>query len=220
MIISSLFIFGCVSDYSDGGSTIFSKTTTESYADGKTKSTTISAEVKQPDAPKNPATISFKDNPDGTVDVKTDTGESQDLGKIKSAMSAIGMLHPLVFAGAALCVLGILAAVIVRQYIWGAGLFFGGLAMSLGAVLIAQYAVYFGIIGVLALIWLLYTLYETKANKKANAENVKVVEKLKKELPEDKKRQLFNEKNGDISLIQSSSTKKLVKNIKKKLFNT
>jgi hypothetical protein len=219
LFLSSLILIGCNSSFTDGGNTVFSKITEESLADGGTKKTSISVAVQQPEAPKDGAVISFKDKPDGTVDVSTSTGQSQDISNIQAAVAKIGMLHPLVWAGAALCVLGVLAAAIAGQYKWGAGLFIGGLAMALGAAIIAEYAVYFGIIGIIVVIWLLYVLWDNKVNKKGFIENTKVIERIKKELPDDKKEQLFNEKSGDVALIQSSSTKNLVKNTRNKLFS-
>lgn len=219
-----LMLCGCSGmDFSSGGFTRYSQTTSAIDDAGNPVTTTLDVEVEQPQNATTPGTISIEPQENGGVTVHTDTGQSEAPSAIHKAVGLGKMLNPVVWIGAAMMAASALVFIIGDKK-WGLTIFGCGAAMALLAYLFAQYSPLFLILVVGIIGWMLYNLVKNKTLFKSNVETMSLVEilkgKLKKHSPEDYK-EIFEGTEVSapiVRTVQSPSTVKLFKQIKEHEF--
>lgn len=210
-------------DFSSGGFTRYSQTTSSTDDSGNPVTSTLEVEVEQPQNATTPGTISIEPQKGGGVVVHTDTGQSEAPSAIHKAVGLGKMLNPVVWIGA--CMMAVSALVfIIGDKKWGITIFGCGAAMALLAYLFAQYSPVFLILAIGIIGWLIYNQVKSKTLLKSNVETMSLVEilkgKLKKHSPEDYK-EIFEGTEVSapiVRTVQSPSTVKLFKQIKENEF--
>lgn len=179
-LIGSLFLNGCSSN-DKGGITTTTIVSKEPILDntGKTigdKTTTVQVESKQPDNPKTPAVININhDAKSGITTIDTSTGNSFNTSdsKIKG-----GLLNIIVYCGIALVIAGVAIGIFLKQIKWAIAVSATGAVMIIGAVLLAEYAIWFLVgFGILA-VWGFFVLRDYIKQWNANNEQAKIIKDL------------------------------------------
>ena len=207
-----LFLIGCQATKQIGGdgNATYSRQTKVISPDGTINetTTTVDATTKQADNASTPATLSLKDNTDGTVLVNIDTGKPRDVDTIKGMFN---ILNIVTYAGIGLIVIGIAVGFLLKNIQWAVVIGLVGVGMIAGSYLLAQYAIWFMFGLVVILLYGGYLAYSTIKLNQAVVETVDTVDNL---LVTGK---LNKEELKKIAPItQSTSTRKLINGIKYK----
>lgn len=219
LIVSAVFLSSCADINRVRGGNIkveqTSKIANPSGGIDKNPPKTYTVEVGQPDNAKQPAEVHIKFGPDGTPSlIDANTGTTQDVAGILSAVSKVNLLNPLIWIGAGLIISGVVLAVVIKKPTWGLYAGGTGVALIVGSYLLAQYSGIFLIVGIIAALGIVgFVLYDHFVLRRANLENVDVVDELKKYLSPEDKAKLFLDKDATVKKMQSVSTQKVVKKI-------
>lgn len=219
LIVSAVFLSSCADINRVRGGNIKVEQTTKALNSAspidKNPPKTYTVEVGQPDNAKQPAEVHIKFGPDGTPSlIDANTGTTQDVAGILSAISKVNLLNPLIWIGAGLIVMGVVLAVVVKKPTWG--LYAGGTGIGLivGSYLLAQYSGIFLILGLIAVLAFVgFFLYDHFVLRRANLENIDVVDELKKYLDPSDLNRLFLDKDATVKKMQSKTTQKVVKTV-------
>lgn len=180
-LMGILLLSGCQNWADKGGKTETTITSKEPIInnEGKVlgeKTTTIHVESQQPENPKTPAIINIEhDKNTGITKIDTTTGNSHNSSDAKIKGS---LLNIIVYCGIALVVGGVAIGIFLKQIKWAVAVSATGAVMIIGAVLLAEYAVWFLVgFGILA-VWGVFLLRDYIRQFKANNEQAKVLKEL------------------------------------------
>lgn len=211
LFLLSFICFFCIScqskvnDYG-GNATIISSKEVISTDGNKIKESTKII-VDQPDNAEKTATIRYKD-------IVIGSGSSFNTAAIRASFSNISIVT---YTGVSLVVLAGLIFVFSKQLKWSLGIGGTGLLLIILSHVLPQYPFIFLLGIIIFIIYLIYTLRDRFIKAKAVEENVKFIEALKPKISPEDKQNAFKIKGGLADITQSSSTKKEVEKIRKKI---
>ncbi len=178
--------------------------------------------VQQPDNPNDSAGLKLTKKPDGTVEVETSTGDSQDVADVPTQVAKVKLLYVPIILASLLIIGGVLSFVWLNKKV-GIGLAAGGILLLVLLYTLSQYAIIYLIFGIVIVFgaagFLLWNkLSENKKLFNGNVENVSLVETIKDVLTDEQRKKIFGDRNtiGTARAIQSQDTINLVKEIKEK----
>lgn len=212
IFLSSCSILRTSSRVTDGGSI------TISQANPKNPEEVLTVRVDQPQNPSNAASATITiDEKTGKPIIKASTGGAQDSSQIEIMGATIDMLNPVIYVGTGMILLGAGIGLFFRQIYWGICIGGVGVCMVVGSFLLAKYSMLFLLGLAVFLGYMAWLLYRNFIQKRANEENVAVLEKTKEYLDPQAKKEIFEDKNSIANLAQSDSTKKIVDEAKEKI---
>lgn len=222
IIPALLFLGGCGGNIfrtiSSGNSDFLIKTEKEVSSSGETIKSieTISGNVKQPSPSEDSAKIIVTKTNEGEVSITTTTGTSQDISGIQKIISSTESLQPLIFSGIGLIITAAISFLIFKNYKVSLIIAGTGIGLIILGSLLIQYSLYF-LVGaiVITLGFISYIVYKSRISVKTAEENVVLIDQLKKEIEPTTKEKYFGS-NGIAQAIQSTTTQKTVKAIRKK----
>lgn len=210
-IICFVSMLGCQSGYDGGSISVnFSDTESAQRLNGAvvSRDNSLKVNVDAPSAPDGPSTVVIEKQADGIVKVTTQISKSHN---IAGTLAKINLLQIPMYAGVALMLLSILIFWFLKDLRWAGIFFIVGATMVVGTYLLAQYAIYFMLGLAVVIIYGIYLLYDYFRQRKANDENVSLIQLLKN------KGLIAKETLSDFAdAIQSDTTKKIVEKVKKK----
>ena len=214
-LLALIFCFnvGCSTQQKGGTADVtYTETTTSLDANDKPVTTTKTVEVAsvQPDSPQAPAKVDVIMPPGGGTNITASSGSGQNNAGI---MAAAGNAKIITYAGLGMTIFGILVCgLLLKNWVW-AGIVSGtGVAITVLSYLLVQYAMFFLFGFVILVAYGAYLGWDYLRQRRAAAENVEIIQKGKE------KGIIDPVKFNDLAdVVQSSSTKAVVKSVKKKI---
>lgn len=212
LILMGSLLAGCddFNQHGGKGRLIFDDQVVVRQADGSTTTTTYHSEVDigSAESPNKPAIVEYNKD-EHKVIVKLDTGTSRNDTAI---LASINLLKIPMYAGLVLIVIGVLVGIIFKNMKWAVAIGATGVGIAVGSYLLAQYAVYFLLGFGIIFAYGFYLLWDYMRRKKANIENVELIERAKS-------RGIIkiDEFHDLARALQSDSTKQIVEIAKDKL---
>jgi hypothetical protein len=211
LLISLFLLVGCQSGTAGGnGEIVYTKTVESVDKDDKPvkTTTTVVNDVKQPESAKGSAVSEVVIKPDGTAVITNSTGGSYNATQI---LGELNLLQIPMYTGIGLIICGLAIGFLFKDVKWGLIVGLCGVGMVAGSYLLARYAAWFLILGLALIAYGVWFIIDRFKQQKSNDENIKVIDILK-ETGEVEPTKVA--KVADI--VQSKSTKKIVKKVKEK----
>lgn len=214
-----IYLFGCSgSPKIEGGSVSYKTTETVMSPNGTPSVKTTEISVHQPDNAITDGKLTISPNEDGSLSIKTNTGQSEKPSAIEAIGAGEDGLNAVSIAGAGLMVAAAFVFIFGNKY-WGLVMFGFGAAMACLAYLFVQYKLFFLGLFLVIPVFLWYNFLEKNKLKKAHEETVKTVDLVKSKLTPEGYKEVFEGSEKAPALVksvQSPSTVELFKKIKGK----